>query len=122
MENKVKDFRELIKKTFGKNSGILIEDADNIKIEKFPSGSFLLDLDLKGGWAKGTLIEIFGEKVRVKNYACSSIKNNIVKQDVKLNLYIKINDACNANCQFCSNRQMQDMGDIDLKKLEVVSN
>ena len=61
MENKVKDFRELIKKTFGKNSGILIEDADNIKIEKFPSGSFLLDLDLKGGWAKGTLIEIFGE-------------------------------------------------------------
>ena len=24
-------------------------------------------------------IEIFGEKVRVKNYACSSIKNNIVK-------------------------------------------
>lgn len=65
-------------------------------------------------------IEIFGEKVRVKNYACSSIKNNIVKQDVKLNLYIKINDACNANCQFCSNRQMQDMGDIDLKKLEYV--
>ena len=61
MENKVKDFRELIKKTFGKNSGILIEDAYNIKIEKFPSGSFLLDLDLKGGWAKGTLIEIFGE-------------------------------------------------------------
>ena len=61
MENKVKDFRELIKKTFGKNSGILIEDADNIKIEKFQSGSFLLDLDLKGGWAKGTLIEIFGE-------------------------------------------------------------
>ena len=61
MENKVKDFRELIKKTFGKNSGILIEDADNIKIEKFPSGSFLLDLDIKGGWAKGTLIEIFGE-------------------------------------------------------------
>ena len=61
MENKVKDFRELIKKTFGKNSGILIEDADNIKIEKFSSGSFLLDLDLKGGWAKGTLIEIFGE-------------------------------------------------------------
>ena len=49
MENKVKDFRELIKKTFGKNSGILIEDADNIKIEKFSSGSFLLDLDLKGG-------------------------------------------------------------------------
>ena len=45
-------------------------------------------------------IEIFGEKVRVKNYACSSIKNNIVKQDVKLNLYIKINDACNANFNF----------------------
>lgn len=42
MENKVKDFRELIKKTFGKNSGILIEDADNIKIEKFPSGSFFI--------------------------------------------------------------------------------
>ena len=61
MENNVKEFKELVRKTFGKNSGILIEDADNIKIEKFPSGSFLLDLDLKGGWAKGTLIEIFGE-------------------------------------------------------------
>ena len=61
MENNVKEFKELVRKTFGKNSGILIEDPENISIEKFPTGSLLLDNDLKGGWAKGTLIEIFGD-------------------------------------------------------------
>lgn len=42
------------------------------------------------------------------------------KQKMKLNLYIKINDGCNAKCKFCSNREMQDMGKLDLEKLEYV--
>ena len=65
-------------------------------------------------------IEIFGEKIRIKNYLCSSNPNKIKKQNAKLNLYIKINDACNAKCEFCSNRDMQDMGNINLEKLEYV--
>ena len=65
-------------------------------------------------------IEIFGEKIKIKNYACSSIKNEFNKQKMKLNLYIKINDGCNAKCKFCSNREMQDMGKLDLEKLEYV--
>ena len=65
-------------------------------------------------------IELFGEKIKIKNYACSSIQNEYEKQDMKLNLYIKINDGCNAKCKFCSNSEMQDMGQIDLKKLEYV--
>ena len=65
-------------------------------------------------------IEIFGEKIRIRNYACSSIKNQFNKQKMQLNLYIKINDGCNAKCEFCSNRTMQDMGKINLEKLEYV--
>ena len=65
-------------------------------------------------------IEIFGEKIRIKNYLCSSNPNKIKRQNAKLNLYIKINDACNAKCEFCSNRDMQDMGNINLEKLEYV--
>lgn len=61
-------------------------------------------------------IEIFGEKIKIKNYACSSIKNEFNKQKMKLNLYI----GCNAKCKFCSNREMQDMGKLDLEKLEYV--
>lgn len=65
-------------------------------------------------------IEIFDEKVKIKNYACSSIKNKFNKQKMKINLYIKINDGCNAKCKFCSNSGMQDRGKIDLVKLEYV--
>lgn len=58
--NKVKEYRELISKMFGKNSDILINDTENISIEKFSTGSYLLDRDLKGGYPKGTLIELYG--------------------------------------------------------------
>lgn len=58
--NKVKEYRDLISKMFGKNSDILVEDIKNISIEKFSTGSYLLDRDLKGGYPKGTLVEIYG--------------------------------------------------------------
>lgn len=53
-------FKSLITDILGKNNGI-VDDPSNIEIEKFPTGSYLLDRDLKGGWAKGTLVEIFGD-------------------------------------------------------------
>lgn len=58
--DKLSEYRGFIDKMFGKNSGILVTDPSSIVIEKFPTGSYLLDRDLKGGWAKGTMIEIFG--------------------------------------------------------------
>lgn len=63
-------------------------------------------------------IEILGKTIKIKNYSCSSNPNQFKRENMRLNLYIKINDACTAKCQFCSNRDMQDMGKLDLKKLE----
>lgn len=62
-------FKSLITDVLGKNNGI-VDDPSNIEIEKFPTGSYLLDRDLKGGWAKGTMIEIFGEAGCGKTTLC----------------------------------------------------
>lgn len=50
-------FKSEFEKVFGKDS---FTDPENIVIEKFPSGSLKLDIELKGGYPKGTLIETFG--------------------------------------------------------------
>lgn len=71
-ETDLKDYKEFIAKNFGKTSGILVEDPENIVIEKFDTGSYLLTADLKGGWAKGTLIEIFGPNGSGKTTLCAS--------------------------------------------------
>lgn len=71
-ETDLKDYREFIAKNFGKTSGILVEDPENIVIEKFDTGSYLLTADLKGGWAKGTLIEIYGTNGSGKTTLCAS--------------------------------------------------
>lgn len=66
-------------------------------------------------------LEIFGEKIPVKNYLCVSEKNKIIKGDYKFNLYIKITDYCNAKCQFCSNQSsILQHEEINLDKLEMV--
>lgn len=62
-------FKSLITDILGKNNGI-VDDPLNIVIEKFPTGSYLLDRDLKGGWAKGTLVEIFGDPGCGKTTLC----------------------------------------------------
>lgn len=59
-EATLESYKSLIGKMFGKNSGILIENPDDIVIEKFETGSAIFDDDMKGGWPKGTLVEIFG--------------------------------------------------------------
>ena len=69
-ENKIEDYKNLITKLFGKNSNAIIDKPSDIKIEKFPTGSYLLDRDLKGGWAKGTLIELFGPSGSSKTTLC----------------------------------------------------
>lgn len=58
-ENKVEGFKDNISKFLGKD--VIVKNPEEIVIEKFPTGSYLLDQDLKGGWAKGTLIELSGD-------------------------------------------------------------
>lgn len=65
-------------------------------------------------------LELFGKTIRIKNYACSSTPNSFIRERMKLNLYVKINDVCTAKCEFCSNRDMKDLGDLDLEKLKYV--
>lgn len=60
MENKIETYKETINKILGKNNNVFIEDPENIEIEKFKTGSVLLDRDLKKGYPKGTVIEIYG--------------------------------------------------------------
>ena len=69
-ENKIENYKNLITKLFGKNSDILIKDPKDIQIEKFSTGSYLLDRDLKGGYPKGTLIELFGGNSSGKTSSC----------------------------------------------------
>jgi recombination protein RecA len=71
-ENSLESYKEFITKTFGKGSNILVEDPENIIIEKFKTGSYLLTADLRGGWAKGTLIEIYGGNGSGKTTLCAS--------------------------------------------------
>ena len=63
-------YKENILSIFGKNSGVLIEDPNEIKLERFSTGSYLLDRDMKGGWVKGTMIEIYGAEASSKTTLC----------------------------------------------------
>lgn len=63
------------------------------------------------------MIRLFGHDVKVKNYMCSSNPNSYHQNHVAINLYVKINDACNGQCQFCSNCDLKDNGKLDLEKL-----
>lgn len=55
------EYISFIEKIVGKSSNVIVRDPKNIKIERFPTGSYLLDQDLKGGWVKGTIIELSGD-------------------------------------------------------------
>ena len=66
-------------------------------------------------------INLFGHNVIVRDSLCSTIKNDnsgMVKPSLRL--YIKLTDACNAECLFCANRDYRDFGTIDFRKLEYV--
>lgn len=66
-------------------------------------------------------IEIFNEKVPVRNYLCSTNPDKIIEGDYYFNLYIKITDYCNAKCPFCINQSSKPKKEeIDLNKLEIV--
>ena len=62
-------------------------------------------------------IELLGKKIKIKNYNCSINKDIFQREKIKLNLYIKINDECNAQCLYCSNHNMKNNGKLDIEKL-----
>lgn len=57
-------------KFFGKDSGVIVSDVDNIKVEKFSSGSLALDISLDGGVPKGKMLEAFGANTSGKSSLC----------------------------------------------------
>ena len=65
-------------------------------------------------------VELFGKKVVVRDYLCSTDPNVILDAIPSLRLYIKLTDFCNADCLFCANGNSKDFGNIDFKKLEFV--
>lgn len=70
LESKMSEYKSYIQKVFGKNSGILVENPQDILLERFSTGSLKLDRDLKGGFVKGTMIEIFGQSGGGKTTLC----------------------------------------------------
>jgi len=65
-------------------------------------------------------IELFGQKVQIKNNNCCPIDKTPESTLMKLNLYVKITDICNAKCEVCSNKGNEKTGNIDLTKLKMV--
>ena len=66
-------------------------------------------------------VEVFGKVLDLKDYCCSTVKSKTPPEaEPALRLYIKVTDACNANCAFCCNENCKDNGVIDLIKLEYV--
>lgn len=65
-------------------------------------------------------IELFGQKVKIKNNDCCCIDEEPVRTNMRLNLYIKVTDVCNAKCEVCSNKGHNSLGNIDLNKLKMV--
>lgn len=55
----LKNFKSNILKNFGKENNI-IKNVDDIVIERFSTGNTKLDIELKGGYPKGTYIELYG--------------------------------------------------------------
>lgn len=65
-------------------------------------------------------INLFGKIVKVRNKPCSVNGKTANVSNMKLDLYIKVSDLCNAHCSVCSNKGNEKPSDIDYKKLEFV--
>jgi recombination protein RecA len=67
-ENKetLANYKQTMLKHFGKASGVVVEKPEDLVIEKFSTGSMLLDDTLAGGYPKGMIIELFGDNASGK--------------------------------------------------------
>ena len=65
-------------------------------------------------------INLFGHDILVRDTLCSTDPSKLKQVNPSLRLYIKLTDACNADCLFCANKESRDFGNLDFKKLEFV--
>lgn len=70
-------------------------------------------------------LNIFGQDILVRSYNCSNEKREICSHDYvdnpRLNLYINVNDICNAQCSFCNVHKTPSSNEkIDYAKLKRV--
>lgn len=65
-------------------------------------------------------INLFGHDIIVRDTLCSTNPEDLKVVDPSLRLYIKLTDACNADCLFCANKESRDFGNLDFRKLEFV--
>ena len=65
-------------------------------------------------------INLFGHDIIVRDTLCSTDPKDLKVVDPSLRLYIKLTDACNADCLFCANKESRDFGYLDFRKLEYV--
>lgn len=65
-------------------------------------------------------INLFGHDLVVRDTLCTTNPDCPKEVTPSLRLYIKLTDACNANCKFCANECSKDFGTIDFQKLEFV--
>ena len=65
---------------------------------------------------------LFGKEIICKGYLCSPEKDSKERvEKMRLNLYISINDICNAKCKFCNVHCTKSLQkELDLQKLEMV--
>ena len=65
-------------------------------------------------------IRLFGQLVDIKNNDCALIGEKPLEKHMRLNLYIKVTDMCNAKCSVCSNHGNEKCSKIDYEKLKYV--
>lgn len=67
-------------------------------------------------------VELFEKQFLAKGYYCNEKANDAsVNEHIRLNLYISINDICNAKCDFCNvHRTDSNKANFNLLKLEKV--
>lgn len=65
-------------------------------------------------------IELFDQKVDIKNTRCTKSGEEPKIMNMRLNLYIKITDLCNGKCSVCSNKGNEKKSEIDYEKLKYV--
>lgn len=92
MEEKAKQNREellkFIEKKFGKGSIGVASKMEWLKLDRIPTGSISMDIELGGGIPKGRLIEVFGWESSGKTFVCLNFIKMAQKTSTKNALWI----------------------------------
>ena len=65
-------------------------------------------------------MQLFGKEIQLRSHECSANGLPGGALSPHVNLYIKITNACNASCPFCSNQNCTDPTDFDIDKFFIV--